>query len=187
VRDGHLRLTRSPRGPVTHGRPYPAHPYAGPFDVVEARGTIGAAGIRIGTDYTFTARHIDARWHIRCARGCAGRTVDVLLPTWGGDAAVRVLSHSGTSVPLRRGRTLRLRSADAIRLGQGRLGGYVATPIGDPPAGVMRTLDPRRQVTDTHPGPTLAIRLVAHRRFRHADLALRLVPHGGSDTTKEVT
>ena len=184
VRDGRLRLTRSPRGPVSRGRPYPARPYAGTFRELEARGTIGAAGVRIATRYTFAPRHIDVRWRVRCAAGCAGRSVDVLLPTWGGRAAIDVVRRDGRRTRLagagRDRATLPLASADAIRLGRGRRGGYVVSRIARRPGAVLRTIDPRAQVTNTHPGPTLAIRLVDHRKFRNASLSLRIVPRGGA-------
>jgi hypothetical protein len=183
VRDGRLRLTRSPRGRVSRGRRYPVRPYAGTFRELEARGSIGAAGARIRTRYAFAPRHIDARWRVRCKR-CPGRTVDVLLPTWGAQAAIDVVMRSGRRVRLAGPggpdrATLPLRSVARIRLGRGRRGGYVASPIGRLPGGVLRTIRPRFQVTNTHPGPTLAIRLVAGRQFKRASLALSLVPHGG--------
>ena len=53
-------------------------------------------------------------------------------------------------------------------------------PLGTPSHGVLHTIHPGWQHTNTHPGPTLALRLVAHRRFRHTMIALRLIPHGAS-------
>ena len=60
-------------------------------------------------------------------------------------------------------------------------GGYKVLPLNRKRRGVLHTIRPRWQHTDPHPGPTLAIRLVAHRHFQHTSLALRLVPHGGRE------
>ena len=58
---GRLRLTRSPRGPVSRGQdPYAARPYAGTFHTLESRGSIAAAGARITTDL-----HVRAAPHRR--------------------------------------------------------------------------------------------------------------------------
>ena len=185
VRDGHLRLTRSPRGPVGRGQhPYAARPHAGTFHTLEARGSIAAVGVRISADYTFKERHIDARWHIRCA-GCGGRIVDLLLPTWGAKAHVDAFRRDGTRIRLagagKDRATLPLRAVERLDLGRGVRGGYKVLPLNRKRRGVLHTIRPRWQHTDPHPGPTLAIRLVAHRHFQHTSLALRLVPHGGRE------
>jgi hypothetical protein len=187
-RRGHVWLTRSPRGPVSRssGARFAAHPYAGTFHELEARGTIAAGGLRIGTDYGFAPRHIDARWNIRCVAGCQGLTVDLLLPTWGAEAHVDAIRRDGTTTRLagagKDRDTLPLRAVARLDLGRGARGGYVAVPLGRSRHGLLHTIQPRWQHTDTHPGPTLAIRLVAHRRFRHTSFALRLVPRGGRET-----
>ena len=183
---GRLRLTRSPHGPVSRGQdPYAARPHAGTFHTLESRGSIAAAGVRITTDHTFAPRHIDARWHIHC-RGCAGRVVDLLLPTWGPAAHVDAIRPDGTAIRLagdgKDRATLPLRAIARLDLGRGVRGGYTVLPLSRTRHGVLHTIQPRWQNTNPHPGPTLAIRLVAHRRFRHTSFALRLVPHGGPDS-----
>ena len=189
VRTGRLWLTRSPRGRVSHGRAYAARPYAGPFNELGARGTIAAGGARITTDYTFARRHIDVRWHMRCS-GCNGRSVDVLLPTWGAAAHIDVTHRDGQTTRLagtgKDRDTLPLPTVKRLTLGRGRRGGYTVVPLGAPGRGVLHTIHPRWQHTNPHPGPTLAIRLVAHRRFRRATITLRLIPHGGSSPSRRL-
>jgi hypothetical protein len=75
-----------------------------------------------------------------------------------------------------------LRGIARLELGRGARGGYTVLPLSRARNGVLHTIQPRWQNTNPHPGPTLAIRLVAHRQFRHTTLALRLVPHGGPET-----
>jgi Cation transporting ATPase, C-terminus len=77
---GHLRILESPRGAYRHARPYALPPYAGPFRRLVALGTTASRSIRVSSRYSFHAESIDVDWRVSC-HGCAGRTVDVLLPT----------------------------------------------------------------------------------------------------------
>ena len=184
LRTGRLRITRSPRGRIAHPRRYPSVPYAGPFRALDARGTIARGNLRIATTNRFRPGHIDVRWDVRCSGGCGPFTVDVHLPTWGASAAIDVTRRDGSKVRLAGpgaggGRTLGLAAAGRIALGRGRRGGYEVTPLHDAPGAVLRPVAARWQATNPHPGPVLAVRLVARERFRRASLSVRLRPFGG--------
>jgi hypothetical protein len=180
---GRLRITRSPRGPVGHPRPYAAH--AGPFRTLEARGTVARGTLRIATTHRFRPDHIDVRWDVRCRGGaCGPYTVDVHLPTWGATAAIDATGLDGLPVRLAGpgaggGRTLALAAAARVALGRGRLGGYSVVPLHRPAGAVLLPVATSRQPTDTDPGPTLAIRLIARGHVGRVSLSVRLRPFGG--------
>ena len=122
---------------------------SGPFRQLRATGTIARAALRITTTHRFEADGIAVRWDIRCRGGCAGREIEVQLPTWGEDAVI----VSQLTGPLT-GPTP-FAAADRLQLGAG----YAVTPVRVPAGAMLLPLRTAPQPTAPHPGPTLAVRL----------------------------
>ena len=159
VRRGRLRLARvQPRGA---------------FSDLRAVGTVRRGGLRITTTHRFRHGSIDERWDVACRRACGPYTVDVNLPTWGELTAIYAIRHDGAHVRVEVGQALPLAGVERIELG-----GYSVTPTHPTPGAVLLPVATAPQRTDTHPGPTLAIRLVTGARVTATSLGLRLVPNG---------
>lgn len=54
--------------------------------------------------------------------------------------------------------------------------GYVIVPTSPHLPGLARTLRPERQGSAPHPGPTLVLELLAHRRLRKLTATVRYAP-----------
>jgi len=148
-------------------------PPAGPFRELRVTGRVAAHGVRITTTHRFRLRDIEVRWQIRCRRPCRAREVDVHFPTWGADAVIDAHRRDGSHAPLMRRAAL----AGVKRLELGAAdGGYTVTPLAAPRGAALLLVSTRRQPTDPHPGPTLAIRLAGGARFGTRSLAVRLTP-----------
>lgn len=166
-RSARLRLTRSPRGRVTRVPRYPGRPLAGPFSLLEARGSIASGGVRVSTAHRFTADAIATRWRMRCAGGCGRRTLTVHFPT-SGRAALRAVRGDGAVVRIAQGRPVAATGVTSLRLGRG----YVVH-LGPVARGaVLARVRTRSQPSNPAPGPTLAVRLPPGSRA----LAVRVIP-----------
>ncbi len=143
----------------------------GAFSDLRAVGTVRRGGLRITTGHRFRHGSIDERWDVRCHGRCGPYTVDVHLPSWGEDAVIDAIRRDGSRVRLARGAAIPL--ADVRRI---ELPGYAATPTHRAPGAVLLPVATTPQRTDPHPGPTLAIRLVAGATVDATSLGLRLVP-----------
>jgi hypothetical protein len=141
---------------------------AGSFRELRATGRVAAPGLAISTTQRFRPREIDVRWDVRCGRGCIARTVDVHLPSWGEDAVIDVHRRDGSHGPL--AGPVALDDVAHVELG----GRYAATPLSRPTGAVLLPVATVPQQTAPHPGPTLAIRIVAGVPFARAGLAVRL-------------
>ena len=166
-------------------RVVPRRAPAGSFRELRAVGHVAAGGLRITTTHRFRARDIQVRWEIRCRGGCAGRVVDVHLPTWGADAAIGVHGRDGTSAAL--ATPVPLTEVDRVGLGAvagpgaaaarpGAAHGYTVAPLDRPPGATLIPIATAPQPTDPNPGPTLAIRLVGGGHFATTSLTVRLTP-----------
>ena len=122
---------------------------SGPFRQLRATGTIARAGLRITTTHRFDADGIAVRWDIRCRGGCAGREIEVQLPTWGEDAVIASQLAGPLTGPTP------FAATDRLQLGAG----YAVTPIRVPAGAMLLPLRTAPQPTAPHPGPTLAVRL----------------------------
>jgi hypothetical protein len=145
---------------------------AGSFRSLLADGAIARAGLSIGTTHLFRSRTIDERWDVRCRGTCGPYTVDVQLPSWGAGAAITAIRRDGTRLTVTPAAAIALADVGTLVLGDG----YTATPIVRPPGAVLLAIPTSPQPTDTHPGPTLAIRLVASAPVTRTRLAVRLQP-----------
>jgi hypothetical protein len=164
TRSGRLHVVRSPRA-------YPRVPYAGPFRVITARGTVSRRGLRIDATHRFREEAIESRWRITCAGTCRYR-VRVHFPAWGA-AAIDAVRRDGTRVRLAPGGArVRLSDVREVRLGRG----YRIVPISRPRGSTLVAVRVGRQPTDPHPGPTLRIELVRRGAFHERVLGVRIVP-----------
>ena len=173
-----LRLLSSPRGRVGVAEPYPARPYAGPFDTLVAQGRLDSDEVVVDTTHRFHDAWIETRWSIERRR--RGRyTVDVLFPSWGRKARIEAVLRGGRRVTLamtgRRRRSIPMRNVAYFYLA-GEDSGYVVVPTGRRPATRAYTLRPRKQSSAPRPGPTLALQLAHDERFRRLGLAVRIAP-----------
>lgn len=162
TRSGRLRLVHGPRAAPSGLR-------AGPFRVIEARGTVSRGRVRIRSSHRFRTTAIESRWRVTCAGGCR-RRVDAHFPTWGAGAQINVVRRDGTRVPLTR--RFRLSEAAALELGRG----YRVVPLHAPRGATLVVVPVARQPTNPHPGPTLRIELARGETFRLRVLAVRIEP-----------
>jgi hypothetical protein len=155
-----LRLLHAPRGAGATADARPTRAFAGPFRRLRASGSMRRGPVFARVVHEFAPRWIETRWTARGAR--AGRTVDVLFPSWGRGATVTAVLTDGSSVqigrerrPLERVRWLRVQSARS---------GYLIVPRGRPKGATLRLLHPRPQGSAPRPGPTLAVGLAGSGR-----------------------
>jgi hypothetical protein len=164
TRRGRLRLTHAPPAASSGLR-------AGPFRLIEARGTVRRGRVRILSSHRFRPTAIESRWRVTCAGSC--RPI-AHFPTWGAGAAIQAVRRDGTRVELTPGGT-RLRLSEVAELELGR--GYRVVPLAAPRAATLVAVEVARQPTNPHPGPTLRVEL-----GRGRTLAVRIEPSGGPRT-----
>ena len=172
-----LRLARSPRGPLVHPRAYPAVPYAGPFGLIEAHGTVARRGLRIRAAHRFARNAITSRWRVTCARRCSRYRVRAHFPTAGADATIDAYRRDGSRVRLagpgaRPGARVALSQVALLTLGRG----YRLIPISRPAGATLLAVPVAPEATNPSPGPSLAVELVSRGRFAGRSLAVRIEP-----------
>jgi hypothetical protein len=174
---GHpLKLTRAPAGVGASVRS--RRPYAGSFSDLRAIGTARSGSIVARVRHRFTARWIETSWTLR---GAAGRSADVLFPSWGRYAAVELVRRDGSRVVAGRSR-VRLSGVAHICVRSAR-SGYVIVPLKLPAGATARVLHPARQGSAPRPGPTLAIRVLRPSGAGRAAMAVRLTTGRRGDAT----
>jgi hypothetical protein len=159
-------------------KPYPARPYAGPFETLVARGRTGSDEVVVDTTHRFSEAWIETWWSV--SRRRRGRyTVDVLFPSWGRGARIEAIMRGGRRVRLAapggRRRSVSLRDVAYFYLA-GEDTGYVVVPTGRRPRAVAHILRPKAQSSAPRPGPTLAVQLAQAKRFRRLGLSVRIAP-----------
>ena len=165
TRSGRLRLVRAPRAAGSV-------PRAGPFRIVEARGTVSRGGVRIRAAHRFRATAIESRWRVACTGPCRYR-LRAHFPTWGAGAEIHAVMRDGTRVRLAPGgRRVRLASIEAFELGRG----YRVVPLSAPRGARAVAVAVGRQPTNPRPGPSLRVELVRGGAFHERSLAVRIVP-----------
>jgi hypothetical protein len=171
--DGRVHVLRSPRGRIAHVQAYPARPYAGPFAILETRGTVARRRLRVTSDYRFRRATIAGRWHAGCPRLCPAYRVRAMFPTWGRiDAVLR----DGSRVRLAAGAPRRrVRLADVARVD---LGGYRIERLNGPPDATLFAVPVRAEATNPSPAASLAVQIGPGRRFHRLSLAAAIVPTG---------
>ena len=165
TRAGRLRLVHAPRAARSG-------PRAGPFRIVEARGTVSRGGVRIRAAHRFRATAIESRWRVACTGRCRYRA-QAHFPTGGADAEIHAVLRDGTHVRLAPGGSrVRLASVEAFELGRG----YRVVPLSAPRGARAVAVAVGRQPTNPRPGPSLRVELVRGGAFHERSLAVRIVP-----------
>jgi hypothetical protein len=172
-----LELVASPRGAARRSQAYPAHPHAGPFETLVARGRVESLEAAVETTHRFERRSVETRWKIR--RKKRGRfSVDVLFPSWGRNARVEAVLLDGTVKPLVAPgvprRRVQLRKTAYFYLA-GKEGGYVVVPVGRR-RGAAHIVQPKGQAAAPDPGPTLVIELAHRTKFKRIQFIARIAP-----------
>ena len=172
-----LRLVRAPRGQLVHPRAYPAVPYAGPFGLIEAHGTVARRGLRIRAAHRFTRNAITSRWRVTCARRCNRYRVRAHFPTAGVDATIDAYRRDGSRLRLagpgaRPGARVALSQVALLTLGRG----YRLIPISRPAGATLLAVAVPPEATNPSPGPSLAVELTGSGGFRERTLAVRIEP-----------
>jgi hypothetical protein len=168
-----VRVLRSPHGRLARASAYPPRPYAGPFTIVETRGTVARGKLRVTSDYRFRRAMIAGRWHAGCRKLCPAYRVRALFPTWGRIGAVL---RDGTRVRLGAGAPRRrVRLDDVARV---ELGGYRLERLNGPPDAMLFAVPVRPEATNPSPAASLAVQIGPGRRFHRLSLAAAIVPEG---------
>jgi hypothetical protein len=167
-----LRLVRAPRGAGMTAAISPRRAFAGPFSELHAVGTVTRGPLLGLVSHHIRPDWVETRWVARRLSGRARYTVDVLFPSWGGDAEIVAHLRDGSSTVLRRG-ALRLADVSWIQVRSER-SGYVVVPRERPPGAVLRIMHPRPQSSDPRPGPTLAVELERAGRFGRRAFSARI-------------
>jgi hypothetical protein len=173
-----LELLATPRGPVRRAKPYPRRPYGGPFETIVARGRSQSAEAAVETVHRFKPSHVETRWRITRRR--RGRlTVDVLFPSWGGNARIEAVLRDGRRITLAQ-HGVHAREVPAREVAYyyvaGEDSGYVVVPAKTQARGRAHILRPKRQSSAPRPGPTLAIQIVRQGRFKRTSFTARIAP-----------
>jgi len=142
-------VVRSPAGNLARPRAYPREPYAGPFALVEARGQVRRAGVRVDTRHVFRRETIASRWDVRCRSLCP--RVRAFFPTWN-DEIIAVM-RGGERIRVGR---LPLPVANVREV---VLGGYRLTRLTAPPGATLVTVPVRAEPTNPSPEPSLAVQV----------------------------
>jgi hypothetical protein len=148
-----LRLTRAPAGVGASDASRGA--FAGSFRELRATGTARAGSAFARVRHRFRERCVETRWSLRTARG---HSADVLFPSWGRGATVLAFRRDGTATVVGR-RRIPLRDIDHFSVRSAR-SGYTITPLRRPRGATARARRPRRQASNPHPGPTLAVAIL---------------------------
>ena len=160
TRRGQVRLVHAP----------PAKPSglrAGPFRVIEARGTVSRGPVRVRASHRFRAASIESRWKVTSPRR---RRVVAHFPTCGARARITATRHDGTRVaPTPGGARVRLSEVAELELGSG----CRVVPLRVPRGASLTAVVVARQPTDPHPGPSLRVAFSTGRT-----LAVRIEPSG---------
>ncbi|HWK25316.1 MAG TPA: hypothetical protein VNS09_02065 [Solirubrobacter sp.] len=166
-----LELLEAPRGAGRDVERFPRRPYAGAFQTLRVRGVARANGITITTTHRFTPAFVETSWRVT---GAGSRAIEVLFPSWGGEARVSAVLRSGERRPVTGGRAL----ADVAWFHvESERSGYVVVVSGGESAATSR---PDSQASAPHPGPTLAI------RARGTKVVARIAPARTAEAARAV-
>ena len=160
TRRGRLRLVHAPAAEPSGLR-------AGPFRVIEARGTVSRGRVRIRASHRFRAASIESRWKVSSP---GRRRVVAHFPPWGADARITAIRRDGTRVDLTPGGAqMRLSEVGKLVLGKR----YRVVPLRAPRGATLRAVAVVRQPTNPRPGPSLRVAFDSG-----STLAVRIEPSG---------
>jgi hypothetical protein len=170
-----LRLIRAPRGASGHLPAYPSHAYAGRFEDLICEAATRGKSASIVSRHRFRTSFAESRWSVvPHADGRHSHTVRVTFPSWGKDATITAVLRDGRRLQVGKQRIATRHVAWFHVAGADR--GYVIVPTSPRLPGLARILRPKPQRSAPHPGPTLVIELLAHRRLRKLTATFRYAP-----------
>jgi hypothetical protein len=169
-----LRLIRAPRGASSHLAAYPQHAYAGRFEDLICEAATRGTSASIVSRHRFRSAYAEARWSVVPHASRAVHSVRVTFPSWGRDATITAVMRDGTRLQAGRDRIAMRHVAWFHVAGADR--GYVIVPASASLPGLARVLHPKAQRSAPHPGPTLVVELLAHRRLRKLTATFRYAP-----------
>jgi hypothetical protein len=151
-----LTLTRAPRGSEARLHAYPRRPYAGPFDVLDAHGTVHAGGARIRVAHRFLPAHVQTTWTQVADPG--GTTAAVHFPSTGPGARIVAVLDDGAERRVRPGDRIALERVRHVHV-RGGTSGYVVVPVAAPAGAVLGAVRVARQPSAPRAGPSARIEL----------------------------
>jgi hypothetical protein len=169
-------LTRSPRGPVNAGTPYPEHPYAGAFEQVQCACEVQEGDLSVRTTHTFTRDRIHTAWAIRRLDGKRRLAATVRFPSWGRGATISAVLRTGAKVGLG-SEPLPLRGISRLEIhcGEGQ-SGYSLRLHGAPAEANVYATHPAAQSTNARPGSQLVVELAHGTTWRDIGISAELIP-----------
>jgi hypothetical protein len=170
-----LRLIRAPRGASRQLTAYPSHAYAGSFrDLICEAATRGRSAA-IVSRHRFRSEFVESRWSLLPRAGRRSpHTVRLTFPSWGKQATITAVLRDGSRLEVGKQRIAIRHVAWFHVAGADR--GYVVVPRSPSLPGLARILRPGPQRSAPHPGPTLVLELLAHRRLRKLTATVRYAP-----------
>ena len=170
-----LRLIKAPRGAGGQLAGYPSHAYAGEFHDLICEAATRGKSASIVSRHRFRSAFAESRWSVvPHADGRFAHTVRVTFPSWGKNARITAVLHDGTRLEVGKQR-IATRHVAWFHV-DGADGGYVIVPMSPSLPGLVRVLRPKPQRSAPHPGPTLVLELLAHRRLRRLTATFRYAP-----------
>jgi hypothetical protein len=170
-----LRLIKAPRGASRHLTAYPPHAYAGRFSDLVCEAATRGRSAAIVSRHRFRAQFVESRWSVLPRAGArASHTVRLTFPSWGRRATIMAVLRDGTRLEVGKER-IAIRHVAWFHV-DGADRGYVIVPMSPRLPGLARVLRPKPQRSAPHPGPTLVLELLAHRRLRKLTATVRYAP-----------
>jgi len=168
-----LRLLKAPRGASRPLTAYPSHAYAGRFSDLVCEAATRGRSASIVSHHRFVPEFVESRWSLVPHRRTS-HTVRLTFPTWGKRATITAVLRDGRRLEVGKAR-IPVRDVAWFHIA-GADRGYVVVPMSPRLTGLARILRPERQGSAPHPGPTLVLELLAHRRLRKLTATVRYAP-----------
>ena len=172
LHDPPLRLVHAPWGASAHPPAYPRHPYAGPFSRIDAVGRARCHAYTIRTRHRFKPTYVETRWQLTPRRRGGRCSVQVTFPSWGRDARISAHFRDGRVVEIG-DVPIALDDVTGFSVASSH-SGYAIAPRSPMTGMVAELLHPQPQKSAPRCGPTLAIRLLDHRRPRYLAFTARI-------------
>ena len=169
-------LTRSPRGAIEAGTPYPEHPYAGAFEEVRCVGEMEEGDVqRAHHPHLHRGSH-PHRVGDRACRRPPPASGHRALPQLGRGAQIAAILKTGAKAPIG-SEPLPLRGIARfeIRCGEGQ-SGYSLKLRGAPGGALAYVTSAPAQSSNARPGPQLVVELAQGDSWRELGVAAELIP-----------
>jgi hypothetical protein len=124
--------------------------------------------------HRFAPGFVESRWTLLPRRSRGSYSVRLTFPSWGKHASITAVLHDGRRVDVGRVQPAIAEVAWFHIAGADR--GYVIVVRSRRLPGRVRTIRPRQQASAPHPGRTLVLDLLGHRRLRRLSATVRYAP-----------